>query len=208
MQKIPTCLVREFGPDIDCPATDEIRHGCEWVFRGEGTAFRKYDGQCVGLFGGTRYKRRTIRPADDGDVSTVVPGEANPVFYKPPDGWQPAQRYPRENEKWPGWVPIDEGDPQNQYLVEAFERYSGAFDGTFEAVGPKIQGNPHGFDKHILIRHLSHRVTIGNVSLESVDALANLLERLSVEGIVWKHHDGRYAKIKRTDFGLDWPVEE
>ena len=36
------------------------------------------------------------------------------------------------------------------------------------------------------------------------DELKAFFEKNIIEGIVWHHPDGRMAKIKRRDFGLEW----
>ena len=38
---------------------------------------------------------------------------------------------------------------------------------------------------------------------ETVEAF---LKKEAIEGIVWHHEDGRMAKIKRSDFGIKWPL--
>ena len=72
-------------------------------------------------------------------------------------------------------------------------------DGTYELVGPKVQGNPEGFSRHMLIRH-------GDVELDAPREFNALKEYFTAnrefEGIVWHHPDGRMVKIKAKDFGL------
>jgi len=46
---------------------------------------------------------------------------------------------------------MKELSPGDKYHLEAHHVYFD--DGTYELVGPKVQGNPEKFDKHTLIRH-------------------------------------------------------
>ena len=70
-------------------------------------------------------------------------------------------------------------------------------DGTYELVGPKVQGNPENYDAHMLVRH-GTVVVLG--APRSYDDLAEFMNDFPHEGIVWHHPDGRMAKIKRRDF--------
>jgi hypothetical protein len=99
-----------------------------------------------------------------------------------------------------GWIPVGE-DPEDRWHREAF---NGEDDGTYELVGPRINGNKEGFPRHILMPHGG--VVILNVPTE-FDRLREWLSIQTLEGVVWHHPgDGRMAKIKRRDFGFTWPV--
>jgi hypothetical protein len=70
-------------------------------------------------------------------------------------------------------------------------------DGTYELLGPKINGNPEGYDSHTLIRHDYAQPVDAPRDYES---LRKWLLDHQYEGIVWHHPDGRMAKLKRRDF--------
>ena len=76
--------------------------------------------------------------------------------------------------------------------------------GTYELCGPKINGNPEGYDQHVLIPHARADRLGGDWDLSSFDeirkAVLHLRSSLGFEGIVWHHPDGRMAKIKARDF--------
>jgi hypothetical protein len=72
-------------------------------------------------------------------------------------------------------------------------------DGTYELVGPKIQGNPENALRNVLVKH--GECPLENVPRDFVGIKAYLPER-DIEGIVWHHPDGRMAKIKAKDFGI------
>lgn len=100
---------------------------------------------------------------------------------------------------WPGWLPIGDG-PDDKWHREAWEgwaKYAPVPDGTYELCGPKVQGNPEGFDFHILVPH-------GSIVLDddprTFETIRDHLKDAGIEGIVWHHPDGRMVKIKRSDF--------
>jgi len=74
-------------------------------------------------------------------------------------------------------------------------------DGTFELVGPKINGNKDGFEKHFLIPHGMD--IIENVP-RTYQGLKDWFYGMSIEGIVWWQGNGERVKIKRKDFGYKW----
>jgi hypothetical protein len=186
MKKIPTIFERPWdNPDPRARAlvTDAHNPFADWVFRGEGVATEKIDGTSVLIHRGIGYKRYELKR---GKVA--------------PAGFIPADEVDEETGKQPGWVPVLD-TPEDKWHREAFAEAERP-DGTYELIGPKVQGNPYHFGGHRLLRH-------GAVKLEGVptryDDLRIWLERNYMEGIVWHHEDGRMAKIKRRDFGIRWP---
>ncbi len=189
MQKIPTMFER--GPDHK--VTNIVRADCQWVIDGEGVATEKLDGTNV---------RLTIRN------STCVRLEK--------------RRNPLREQKfngitWPwyvdAWVADAIRDPSNQHVIAAMQgtNFRDWPDGEHvaEAIGPKIQGNPLGLEKHVCVPFL-----LGAAELQVEDLCRTFLglrngifDADSVyspgnqpEGIVFHHPDGRMAKIKRKDF--------
>lgn len=180
MKKIPTIFVRDLSKQ---PAlvTPEWSSGCEWVRDGEGIATRKYDGTSCLVRGRKLYRRRELR---QGDV-------APPEFE--------SEGHDENTGKTVGWVPVGDG-PDDKHHREAFDSFHG--DGTYELLGPKIQGNKDKREKHVLQSHDMAR-TYPEAPRDFEGLRAWLTENV-VEGIVWHHPDGRMAKIKRRDFGLKW----
>ncbi|HEX2598113.1 MAG TPA: DUF5565 family protein [Terriglobales bacterium] len=179
MRKIPTIFVRDLSkqPALVIP---EWVPGCEWVRDGEGVPTRKWDGTSVMIRAGKMYKRRELRD-----------GEPAPAYF---------ERVGTDDNtgKTVGWVPVGDG-PDDKYHREA--NCTNPPDGTYELVGPKINGNRDKFPDHRLVEH-------GDAELAYVprqfDSLKAWLETQNIEGVVWHHPDGRMAKIKRRDFGLKW----
>lgn len=181
MKKIPTLFDRDWAGDrsrvVNIPHKD-----CGWVFAGEGVATRKIDGTSCLVRDGKIYKRRELRQ-----------GDATPPDFE-------LATHDNETGKTVGWVPIGDG-PEDRYHREAFEIGPHA-NGTYELVGPKIQGNPEKMDRHVLIMH-GHGCagTLDGVPRD-FDGLREWLAGKDIEGVVWHHPDGRMAKIKLRDFGL------
>lgn len=182
MRKIPTLFVRD--------AESGLRHvgrephpDCGWVFAGEGVATRKYDGTCV-MFDGERWWARR-------EVKT---GKAAPANYVPVETDE-------VTGKTVGWEPVEQS-AYAKYHADALEATrSGSLTGwpagTYELVGPKVNGNPEQVIRHYLWAHAAADVVDAP---RDFDGLAAFLASFDGEGIVWHHPDGRMAKLKRRDF--------
>lgn len=187
MRKIPTLFVRDPATKLRY-LTRDVHPDCQWVADGEGVATRKYDGQCVTLDSeGVFYKRREIKR-----------GKTPPTGFVEED-------HDEATGKRVGWVLVDPLDPADRYLMQAYGQTIIATDdvttlygATYEAVGPKIQGNAERRDVHVLIRHDDAEGLPD--APRDYDGLAGFLAEFDGEGIVWHHPDGRMAKIKRRDF--------
>ena len=188
MKKIPTLFVRDRKDRSR--VTSEVTPGCRWVYtEDEGVAAtEKVDGTCCLVRGGLLYKRREVKPG------------------KPdPEGFELSEEDPTTGKRF-GWVPCARSNPADRWHFEALDGRDGVAiaDGTYELVGPKVQGNPYGYEQHMLLRHGGFE--IADPPYPGIAELSAWLAEHPVEGIVWHHPDGRMAKIKRRDFGLPWPV--
>lgn len=185
MQKMPTIFLRD-QVGKRALARDEINPEAAWVFEGEGTAYLKWDGTCCAVIDGEFYKRLHLRRG------------------KPkPEGWRHWSGEPAESGH--GWTPVQSG-PEDARHIEAWLNSTGLEDGTYELIGPRVQGNPHEADRLKLIRHKDPVSQFTPVYL-SFDRVQALMASLDWEGLVWHHPDGRMAKIKRRDFGFQWPIK-
>lgn len=178
MKKIISLFQRNY--DGDRLVRDEIAPGAEWVPAGEGVATRKIDGTCCLVRDGRLLRRYEVKRGGS-----------------PPADFEPANEVDPVTGKQQGWVPVGDG-PGDQWHREAFA-LGVPPDGTYELVGPKVQGNPEGFARHVLIRHGAE--TLEDAPRDFAGLRVYLAER-SMEGIVWHHPDGRMVKIKAKDFGL------
>lgn len=180
MKKIPTLFRRD--PDDMRYVTREPHPDCAWVFAGEGVATRKYDGTCT-MFDGERWWARR----------EVKPGKAAPSNFVQID-------YDEITGKTVGWEPVEQS-AFAKYHAEALEvTQAGAKGwptGTYELVGPKVNGNPEQVIRHYLWAHAAADVLDAP---RDFDALAAWLSKFEGEGIVWHHPDGRMAKLKPKDF--------
>jgi len=200
MKKIPSIFKRNY--DGDRLVRPELVEGCEWVLEEKVTPTEKFDGTSCMIENGLLYKRRDRRM----DKRTGKPKPA-------PAGWVPCEDAPNEHTgHWPGWLEVGL-DPDDKWHLEASSYIpDDTSNGTYELVGPKIQGNPYKLERHALWKHGSK--TLGFFIPDQTpktlfDTIYNLfLVRPEFEGIVMYHPDGRMAKIKRKDFGLPWPVKE
>ena len=183
MEKRPTIFGR--GPDFKI--TDQIRPGCEWVFTGEGEATEKIDGTNV---------RLTIR---SGQLERIEKRRNPSKLQKRGgivDGW---------------YVDADEQGKEDKWIVEAARNtdVAGWPDGehSCEAIGPKIQSNTLGLDRHECVPFNMAIPRFEGVprSYAGFKAFPETVDSKYApghlaEGIVFRHPDGRRAKIKRKDF--------
>ena len=73
--------------------------------------------------------------------------------------------------------------------------------GTYELCGPKVNGNPEGYERHTLVRHdVAERLDASDLSFDGLARVMALLGDRGIEGLVWHHPDGRMAKLKVRDF--------
>lgn len=183
MKKIISLFMRDYGGTRQ--VYNEIVPGAEWVANGEGIATMKIDGTSCLIQSGKLFKRYDAK----GNKT-------------PPDGFIPAQDPDPETGHWPGWVAVGDG-PEDKWHREALIFADELPDGTYELIGPKVQGNPYKNDTHRLIPH--GRDVINPEPPRTFYELFEWFNENKVEGVVWHHPDGRMVKIKRRDFGYKWP---
>lgn len=186
MKKIPTLYKRDFSLPGN-PLTTEYNDGTDWVIKGEGVATRKYDGTSVLIRDQRMFKRYEYK---DGKTPPTDFEEAD---YDPTTG------------KHVGWVQVGNGS-EDKYFREAVEAHGANPDkvslpnGTYELLGPKVQGNPEHFKRHVLKKH--SLATVYEDVPTDFSELQQWLTDKDIEGIVWHQPDGRMVKIKKKDFRL------
>lgn len=162
---------------------DEISPENEWVFKGEGVATRKFDGTAAAIINGELYRRYDVkkgRQVPEGAISCQEPDEIT--------------------GHWPHWIKCDRGNKEDKYFFEGLDYFKGNLkDGTFELVGPKVNGNREKFYDHVLLKHGNH--IIDGIQ-RTWDGIKDYLEVHDIEGIVFHHPDGRMCKIRKSDFGI------
>jgi len=190
MQKIISLFQRNY--DGDRLVRDEVTPGAEWVLNGEGISTRKWDGTCCMIKDGELYKRYDAKKGKT-----------------PPDGFMPAQDSDPVTGHWPGWLKVSNGkedkwhiEAWNQFQIDNGEKFEHEVNGTYELIGPKINGNRDRFiNGHYLIPHGKEII---DDAPRTFDELREWFKDKDIEGIVWHHPDGRMVKIKKKDFGYKW----
>lgn len=192
MNKIPTMYKRD--PEDMKRVLPEMHPDCVWVADGQGTATRKYDGTCVMLDEqGQWWARREVKPGKDAPANFVK------------------VNFDEVTGKTMGWEPIAQSSFAS-FHEDALRVNVGHtwYPGTYELVGPKINGNPENTERHDLRMHqLAEQVDMQDV-VRDFDTLRQLVidlhENHGWEGIVFHHPDGRMAKLKYRDFPEHSPV--
>lgn len=180
MQKIPTVFIRD--PENPKYVTDEVNPGCEWVLAGEGVPTRKIDGTCT-MFDadGRWWARREVKPGK-----------------QPPPNYQPISTDPNTG-KTVGWEPMEQS-AFAKWHAEALEADGAVTEpGTYELIGPKVNGNPERVFPHMLVWHGGDPIHAEGMTPREI---IELCRRAEWEGVVWHHPDGRMAKLKVRDYPL------
>ena len=162
--------------------------GCEEAFR-YGRATIKFDGSCCAIIGGVFYKRFDAKKGKSVPEGAIPCCDPDPI-----------------TGHWPHWVKVDPNNPADKWFVEAHNntfRGSRGLTGTFEAVGPHFQGNPHLVDLDLLLIHGVYDVEVDR----DYQSIKKYLETSNCEGLVFWLNGEPVCKIKKTDFGFPWPVK-
>lgn len=191
MKKIPTLFKRVFDNHKVVSVLPETAEGLSLADLGDATV--KMDGSCCAIINGYFYVRY------DAKKGKAVPAKAIKCQEEP----DPVTGH------LPCWIPCDPTNPAHKWFVEAlrnaiiYEQGQPLKDGTYEAIGPHFQGNPHKTDMDTLYKHGSCIVSV----TKTFEGIKEWLQTHDQEGLVfWK--DGKpQCKIKRTDFGFEWPIK-
>jgi len=218
MKKISALFSRD--PSNPRILTDDYHPAAAWVVAGEGVATRKWDGTAVLVRGGVLFARHDVKR-----------GKAPPPGFEPaqdPDpntghhpGWVPTTR---REDAWirlaafttaesieksasvPERTDFFHRSPHHTNNGGRLCRCSTCLllwieDGTYEACGPKIGGNPERLTEHRLIRH--GRDLLVDVPRDK-EGLVRFFSTHDVEGVVWWRDlgDPDCDKIKITASAL------
>jgi hypothetical protein len=201
VKKIISLFQRNY--ETDRLARDEVVPGAEWVLAGEGRPTEKLDGTCCLVRDGMLWARYDCKGSAHRPLKPPPAG-----FVPSTDEYAPGEPFP--NDHYTGWVPVGDetGNPQYKWHREAWANFPFRYlDGTYELVGPKVQGNPYSLARHMLFMHGIETLRDDLVG-RTFDSIRAYLAGHIIEGIVWHHPDGRrMVKVKRRDFGLEWPLK-
>ncbi len=189
MKKMKTMFKRNFDNHIR--AYNEMEPECFWVLNDDVIATEKIDGSCTMIKNGVFYKRYDYKRGKTNLPSNAVPCQ---------------KECDSITGHFPHWVPVDEKNPNDKWFIDALNNTLSnptviLENGTYEAVGPKFNGNPHNLKENILLKHGATR--LANVP-KDYDGLREYLKNNYIEGVVFYSSDGKMCKIKRSDFGFDW----
>lgn len=190
MKKIPTLFEREFEGNNVVHTTGNVTPGMEWVLEGKGVATVKWDGACCAIINGELYKRYDAKRGK-----------------KPPEGAIPCCEPDPITGHHPHWVKCDMNNPADKWFFAAYSNSVSPTeeleDGTYEAVGKHFNGNPYGLNDDKLIRHGIDIID----PPRTLEGIREFLKCNGIEGIVFWLDGEPMCKIKRTDFGFEWPCE-
>lgn len=191
MKKIPTLFTRIYEDHKIIGIKDEITPGCEDAFK-NGIATIKVDGACCAVIDGKFYKRYDAKKGKKPPVGAIPCCDPDPV-----------------TGHWPHWVEVREVDPADKWLAQA--KYitevsigRNLDDGTYEAIGPHFQDNPYNLFTDMLVRHGAVAVDVRR----DFESISNWLNEHKEEGLVFWLNGEPVCKIKRSDFGYEWPVKD
>ena len=190
MKKIPTLFERVYSEHKIVDVLPNITKGCEDAFL-YGKATIKFDGSCCAIINGEFYKRydaKNGKPIPEEAIKCQE--EADPI-----------------TGHLPCWVKCDKNNPSDKWFWNAYDNTEelavDISDGTYEAVGKHFQGNPYNYEKDYLIKHGESTIEV----VRTFDGVKEFLTNNILEGIVFWYNNEPVCKIKRTDFGLEWPVK-
>lgn len=184
MKKMTTLFLKNF--DNLSMVTTELDPENSWALE-VGIPTEKFDGTACAVIDGLLYKRYDCKK---GKI--------------PPEGSIPCQDPDPITGHWPHWVPCT-SKPEDKWHWEGYYNqppFIKDATGTYELVGPKVNGNKYGLKDHYLFKH-------GGVVIDQkftgYEDIKLYLESHNIEGIVFHHPvTGQMCKIRRCDFGFSW----
>lgn len=180
MKKISTLFKKD--PANLGRVINEINPDNEWVLRNS-IATRKFDGTASAIINGEIYKRYDVKKGRQAPENAI-----------------PCQEPDAITGHHPHWVKCNRNDSSDKHHFEAFDKLIEKTDGTYELIGPKIQGNPEKLTENCLVLHGSTVIDLPSISFEMIK---EFLANEDIEGIVFHEIDGdRMCKIRKKDFGM------
>ena len=190
MKKIPTLFERVYENHRVVDIRQNITPGCEKAFL-HGIATLKIDGSCCAIINGEFYKRYDAKEGKKPPIGAIPCCEPDPI-----------------TGHHPHWVKVDSNNPSDKWFWRAYliaKEIDGVVeDGTYEAVGKHFNGNPYNMKTDRLERHGCREIFVKR----TFEDVKEYLRTNAVEGIVFWFNEEPVCKIKRSDFGFDWPVRK
>lgn len=190
MKKIPTLFRRVYENHRIKEITSDITPGMEWVLEGKGVATEKIDGSCCAIINGKFYVRYDAKKGKPVPENAIRCQEApDPI-----------------TGHFPCWIPYDDTNPGQKWFGKALgnTKITELSDGTYEAIGKHFNGNPYSLHEDILVKHGIYKLEVPR----TFEGIRDYLENHLIEGIVFWLDGEPKCKIKRSDFGFDWPIKD
>lgn len=196
MKKIPTLLPKDpndLGRVIPGEVNQKVTH---FSIKIDGTSCMIRNGLPYCRYDAKLFKKK------NGKLTSFTIEEIMDTL---PQGSIPCQAPDQVSGHWPHWIPVLETNPEQQYILEGYKALPIIIDGTYECIGPKIQGNPHGEETHIWIQHTSPDLIIAVEywQTDPYNTFKSLFENFPWEGLVAYNGNEPIAKIRRSDFGYE-----
>lgn len=204
MKKIPTLFERKYENHEVIGITNKLTdESLRIVLEGKTLPTVKYDGSACMISNKKLYKRYDAKKGK-----------------KAPEGAIPCQPEPDPiTGHWPYWVELRADNPADKWYIEAFNNslalpYSDASiifqngrEHTFEAIGPHFQGNPYNLSYDGVVAHGFRPIIELQGIVLTYEIIKYYLKHNNIEGIVFWYADKPLCKIKRSDFGFEWPMK-
>jgi hypothetical protein len=199
MKKIPTLLPKDpndLGKVINGEITVKITH---YSIKIDGTSCMIKEGKPY-----CRYDVKLYRKKHGKIVKTLTIEEIKETL---PEGAIACQAPDEKSGHYPHWIPVLETKPEHKHIWEGYTNVKNPLDGTYECIGPKIQGNPHDVDNHIWVHHQAKELIFEIPDEQQKDTpyetFKNLFKDFQWEGLVAYNGLDPVAKIRRSDFGYE-----
>lgn len=190
MKKIPTLFEKVYENHRIVDIKPNITPGCEEAFL-HGDATVKIDESCCAIIDGEFYKRYDAKKGKKPPAGAIPCCEPDPI-----------------TGHHPHWVKVNPNDPADKWFWRAFRTSKTSYgyleDGTYEAVGKHFNNNPYNMEIDRLERH-GIRERFVKRTFEDV---REYLRTTNIEGLVFWIDGEPICKIKRSDFGFEWPVKK
>ena len=192
MKKIPTLFKKIYNPDGRYMLSEEVTPGMEMILEGYGLATVKWDGTPVyynGTYWYKRYDNNKLKQVPEGSIPCIT--APDPI-----------------TGHWPFWTPVLVKDKSDKHIVAAIQNYinygcAQLAPGTYEAIGPGINGNHYNLGVATLKYHGDRIITDFPRDFQR---MGMWLKDHAIEGVVFWLNGKPMCKIKRSDFGHPWPL--
>lgn len=172
-------------------AIDEINPISAWVFSEPSVITAKKDGTGVTVTeDGEHFVRRSVKAGK-----------------KAPPGFRLAEHDPFTGHSF-GMEPVEQSGFAKMFH-EALVCHDGPLEpGTYELVGPKINGNPEKLERHTLLRHGDEEIfEVPDLRTINPEDAFEILKKIfadfrmrGIEGVVWAGADNKRVKLRTNDF--------